>query len=1139
MLNFRKLRQDFSSNILKEGKSLYEGDSIIDAKIVHLDNDSIRLSSRVKGTFENVYESEVEIDRHESCAVDSNCDCTYTYDCQHIAAFLFFLEKNLNEIVVDYSKEANLEEVEEEEKEKLQQTFEEAGEKEDKRKDATYQKEVLCEYVHASKFLGSSAFFLKPEKIEVNQANLAVILNQNEGKSYEVILALRLSSRSKPLYIPNIKGFLLSVRYKEPIQIAGKRFLFTLESFSEADREILTLLLSHVRVIGLDEERNQRVGQLSHEAFGILLAKASELGGAKGIAMLDEAAPLPCLYAGNLEEPLCFAPFAAQIQFTLEYLEAPGPTLLLKPAVKIDEEILTLEEAILLDSTAPGVIYKNIYYRFPNHIKRIHLNQLTHFQDLVVPEPHFGSFIENSLPILRQFAHVTNPSLINRFVTLPFVGEVRGRCVIQYLDGELDAEFFFLYDEIEIPASAKGTTYEAITKFIDQEGILARDLTYEKRLLDELFEDFILDEKEGLFRVKSEKKIVEFMTEIIPRFQEVVTFECPENLSEQFIYDETTFSLKLSESDRVDSYLVDLKVDGHLNGLTLDVIWDCVAAKKRFVELDSPKTRKKGTIPRILVLDLEKIKPIIQLFDEIGIATFEDHREYHPLWSLTTIHASQFKELPIKFSMTAKLKAIQKQIVGETLLKPSPIPKEVQTTLRTYQEEGVFWLEKLRRMHLGGILADDMGLGKTVQAVTALTQLHSGKKELSLIICPTSLVYNWKAEFNKFNPNLKILIIDSTPAGRKKMLENTDAYDILVTSYNLLQKDIEHYQKHIFGYVILDEAQHIKNRGTRNAKSVKLIKAQNRLILTGTPIENSLDELWSLFDFLMPGLLSSYERFVEKYIRKKETNAIETLRRKVTPFILRRMKEDVIDDLPPVSEIEYHCHLSGYQQELYESYAASAKEELSKLVAKEGFDKVQIHVLATLTRLKQICCHPAIFAKEKAEVGDSAKYDMLMELLPSLIEGNHKTVIFSQYTKMLGIMKLDLQEWGIPFAYLDGSSKNRLDIVNKFNEDPSIPVFLVSLKAGGVGLNLVGADTVIHYDMWWNPAIENQATDRVHRIGQKKSVSSYKLVTLNSIEEKILNLQKRKQGLVKKVINSDDEAIAKLTWEEVLELLQT
>jgi len=292
----------------------------------------------------------------------------------------------------------------------------------------------------------------------------------------------------------------------------------------------------------------------------------------------------------------------------------------------------------------------------------------------------------------------------------------------------------------------------------------------------------------------------------------------------------------------------------------------------------------------------------------------------------------------------------------------------------------------------------------------------------------------------------------------------------------------------------------------------------------------------------MPGLLSTFERFSEKFIRGAfygDGKEMEALRRKVSPFILRRMKKDVCEELPPVSHIVYHCGLSDVQKELYRSYASSAREELSELVKKEGFNKVQIQILATLTRLKQICCHPAIFAKEKPELGDSSKYDMMMELLGSLIEGGHKTVIFSQYTRMLQIMKGDLEDRGIKFCYLDGASKNRMKIVKEFNEDPSVMVFLVSLKAGGTGLNLVGADTVIHYDPWWNPAAEDQATDRVHRIGQTQNVSSYKLVTLNTIEEKILEMQNRKRGLVKKVISSDEETMSKLTWEDVLELLKT
>lgn len=750
-----------------------------------------------------------------------------------------------------------------------------------------------------------------------------------------------------------------------------------------------------------------------------------------------------------------------------------------------------------------------------------------------------------------RYSQVSNHEVVERFVTLPFVGQLGAECEISYLNGELEAALTFLYGEIKVPAAALQLTINDISLFVTPEGILARNLTEEQRIIDDLFQDFQLDASQSLYVVKSDKKIIEFMTEVIPRNQDRVKFNCPQNLLEQFVYDDTHFKLALRETERVDYYEVELEVVGDLKGVAMNLLWECLTTRKAFLDLTQRKaSKKKGAgessgskLNKILVLDLEKLAPIVQIFDEIGIDELTDHTERRPLWSLSSIDPAQFEGLPIEFSMTDKLIEIQQQMLGHYPIVAREIPKEINALLRTYQIEGVTWLDRLRQMHLSGILADDMGLGKTLQAIIAITQhKEDNEQAISLVVCPTSLVYNWKEEFCKFNENLRILPVDGTPLQRKKLLSGVGRFDVIITSYSLLQKDIEFYKKIPFSYTVLDEAQHIKNRGTRNAKSVKMIQASHRLILTGTPVENSLEELWSLFDFLMPGLLSSYDRFVEKYIRTpghSNSKNMELLRRKISPFILRRMKKDVLAELPPVSEIIYHCHLSALQRQLYNSYANSAREELSQLVKKEGFDRVQIHVLATLTRLKQICCHPAIFAKEKAEPGDSAKYDMLIELLNTLIAGKHKTVIFSQYTRMLNIIREDLLQLGVSFQYLDGSSKNRLDIVNKFNNDENVSIFLVSLKAGGTGLNLTGADTVIHYDMWWNPAVENQATDRVHRLGQKKSVSACKLITLNTIEEKIVDLQNRKKGLVKKVISCDEDVIAKLTWEEVLELLQT
>lgn len=1163
MLNFRKLKTDFPSAILKEGRTLYDSKMVLSAKIVHLNTETIRLNCRVLGSFDNVYESEIEIHRSDSIIIDSDCHCPYQYDCQHIAAVLFYLEEHLNEILIEYSKEMNLEEakeVDEEEKQQLRVAFEQAQSKETVRKGKKFDRELLREYIDAAQVLGKSPFFHAEEIPPEDHAELLVLFApiefHKDKKNVEFQLALRLPYRSKPLQIQDLPAFFHAVRYHEPLYISSRRLYLTLSSFDSHSAQVLEMLIQFSRFPEKTGEKHLRTSFLSFEDFGSLLAEVYENLRKQPLSSLnaldDEVFAFPGLFVGTLDEPIKFSLTESQLRFEIEFLEIPAPKILLKPTILLHNgKILPLESSSLFPCSLPGVVDENTYYRFPNSVKRKHLQDLEKIRDAAIPEPLFGTFLENSLPQLLNFSEVANQELVERFVTLPFVEPVRAECHLHYLKGELEASLSFVYGDVKIPAADKQLKKQHIMTFLKQEGILARNLTEEQKILDDLFQDFQYDEDNGIYIAKTDKKIVEFMTGVIPRYQDRVSFHCPENLLDHFIYDQTTFTLDLRETKQIDQYEVDLRVDGDLSGVTLDLLWECLSTKRAFIELSRKNVAKKGrtgkaanTAPnKILVLDLEKLAPVVQVFDEIGIQVLDTHKEIRPLWSLTSIDAASFEGLPIQFMMTDKLKHIQQQMLGNVSVDPKPLPKSIQATLRPYQMDGVHWIDRLRGMHLNGVLADDMGLGKTLQAIISITQYkEEHPKAVSLVVCPTSLVYNWREEFYKFNPKLKVMVVDGTPAQRKKILEKLQTVDVLVTSYSLLQKDIDTYQKHHFGYAILDEAHYIKNRGTRNAKSVKMIHSTHRLVLTGTPIENSLDELWSLFDFLMPGLLSSYDRFIEKYVRnpnRPQALNLEALRRKLTPFILRRMKKEVLQELPDVSEIVYHCDLSDVQRELYRSYANSAREELSQLVKKEGFDRIQIHVLATLTRLKQICCHPAIFAKEKAENGDSAKYDMLIELLQTLMEGGHKTVIFSQYTRMLNIIREDLQRMGVRFEYLDGSSKNRTSIVKKFNDDQTIPVFLVSLKAGGTGLNLTGADTVIHYDMWWNPAVENQATDRVHRIGQKNAVSSYKLVTLNTIEEKILELQARKKGLVTSVVNCDSDAIAKLTWEEVLDLLKT
>ena len=1159
MLNVRKLRQDFSSNILKEGKALYDEKKVIVAKILHLDAKTVRVSGKVLGQFNNTYTSELEIDRMECETIDSDCDCPYHYDCQHLAALLYYLEENLDAILVSFSKENDLQQLSSqaslnhEDKQEILEAVKEAASKEEVRKEEQYQRQLLQEYIIASKILAKSPFFLPQEICKEDHADLAIIFssaNKQLKTAVEIQIALRLPSRSKPLYIPNLRQLLEAMRHEEGIAIGGKKYLFSLKSFKDQQRLLMQMILDHARFIDKPStERALKMGYIEIKTFGSILALAHELAlhdKQYGTYQEEELPALPCLYEEALETPLRFSLKPASFSIHIEYIKPPTSKILLNPKIFVDEQSVMMEDVVLFECAKPGMLFKQVYYRFSEEITRQHLLGLSSLRDLTVPEPLFGSFVENALPELSRYAQVSDDEVINRFVTFPYVGQMEAVCVLSYLNGELEAHLSFKYDGKQIPAIASQLQYDDIQSFVKKEGIVARNLVEERKLIEDLFQDFIFDQDQAVFIAKTEKKIIEFMTDIIPRYQDRVMFECPQNLLDQFIYDETTFEVDFVHMNRMDMYEIHLKVHGSLLGVKTDRLWECLLSRRAFIELDNGKNRSKkegnSKIPKILVLDLDRLGPVIKLFDELGVEVLDNHVLERPLWSIANIDASNFEGLPVKFTMTKRLCEIRSQMLGENPLEFSAVPTIIQAKLRNYQLEGVQWLERLRSMFLNGILADDMGLGKTLQAIVALTQLKKGKKYPAMIVCPTSLLYNWKEEFHKFNPKMKVVVVDGIPSQRKKLIEEVSKFDVVVTSYSLLQKDIEAYQETTFSYMILDEAQHIKNRGTRNARSVKQVQTEHKMILSGTPIENSLEELWSLFDFLMPGFLSTYDRFVEKYIRvsgEEQMANLQYLRKKVAPFILRRMKADVLEDLPPVSEIVYHCQLSKAQQDLYRSYAESARDELVKLVERDGFDKVQIHVLATLTRLKQICCHPAIFAKEAAEEGDSSKYDMLIELLQTLVEGGHKTVIFSQYTKMLQIMRKDFEQLGVRFVYLDGSSKNRLEIVNQFNNDPTISVFLVSLKAGGTGLNLVGADTVIHYDMWWNPAVENQATDRVYRLGQKQSVSVYKLVTLGTIEEKIVEMQSRKKGLVKKVVSCDDEAISKLTWEDVLELLQT
>ena len=473
------------------------------------------------------------------------------------------------------------------------------------------------------------------------------------------------------------------------------------------------------------------------------------------------------------------------------------------------------------------------------------------------------------------------------------------------------------------------------------------------------------------------------------------------------------------------------------------------------------------------------------------------------------------------------------------------LPPDLETVLRPYQKEGVAWLHALASAGLSGILADEMGLGKTLQVLAYLMvrrKAGGAKPGPALVIAPTTLLVNWQREAARFTPALKTIVIHG--GERHGVWDKLADYDLLITSYALLRRDLEHYLPIEFDAVILDEAQHIKNRFSQNAQAVKELRARCRMILTGTPLENSLLDLWSMFDFLMPGYLGPAKSFRDRYevpiTKQRDGPALKRLRQRVHPFLLRRTKQEVAKEIPEKIESITYCELTAEQREVYRSVLEQGRREVFEHSGKQGnAGRRTMAMLTTLTRLRQACCHLDLLPLDRPNPWKepSAKLDALFELIDEAADGGHRILVFSQFVKLLQLIALRLQAEKTAYCYLDGSTRDRQAEIDRFQNTPAIPVFLISLKAGGTGLNLTAADTVIHCDPWWNPAVEDQATARAHRIGQQRVVSSYKLIARDTVEEKIVQLQERKKDLIAQTLLGEEALLSHLTQEEWEDLL--
>ncbi len=620
------------------------------------------------------------------------------------------------------------------------------------------------------------------------------------------------------------------------------------------------------------------------------------------------------------------------------------------------------------------------------------------------------------------------------------------------------------------------------------------------------------------------KNIKDFRLPLPKNYNGVMKFYKSSDIIIQSRYDEgsdwfaLSFDVKFDGKDRSLVKLISPLIEQFQSFESLPDVLDIEVEDNHFLKIE------KNEIEPIL-------KTIFALFDKkdkdgnLNVAFYEAH----------LLEEMVFKDSDELLELSNKLKNFK----GLEFINP---PQSLNATLRGYQQDGLNWLGFLHEFKFCGILADDMGLGKTIQTISHLSKLKEDKKldKPVLIIMPTSLIANWKNEIKRFATNLSVLSLHG--ADRSKRMDQIKEHDIVLSTYALVVRDFNILEKEQFSYIILDEAQKIKNPKTKMSMAIKSLKSDHRLALSGTPIENHLGELWSIFDFLIPGFLGSLNSFKKQFQtpieKENDKEKQEQLNKRIKPFMIRRTKDEVVDELPEKSEIIKYTQFDTKQAKLYETIRVTMEKKVKDAIEKKGLGNSHITILDALLKLRQVCCDPSLLKMQEAlNVNDSAKLELFLDLVEELLSEGKKILVFSQFTSMLSIIQEAIEKKDISYTKLTGSTIDREKVIDKFKSGDA-DIFLISLKAGGVGLNLVEADTVIHFDPWWNPAVENQATDRAYRIGQTKAVFVYKLIVENTIEEKIIELQKKKQILQENIYDDkkDDEDIFK--GSELLELLK-
>lgn len=942
--------------------------------------------------------------------------------------------------------------------------------------------------------------------------------------------------RNKMYRIKDLSEFYTRMLNKQTYKYGEKlEFIHDIEVFEEDSKKLLQFILKYAEIIKYANSNSNS----NYRYYGKALSESSIILGNTGLDDLFDI-----LKDKNVDfqkdyktEKIEFTDQEPKIEFKLKKIDEDN--------YEIIPNIGIYDVSIIKGKNNTYVLDRKKLYKCSKEFEKTSLKLLELYRKNYMTE------LKLTKEDLSDLFSIVMPKIKNA-ITIEGISESD---IEKYKPKELLVKVFLDFEEHEYLVADVIFEYEGneFNPLNEKDKInIPRNMIEETKALNVFRKTgFMLETKKSRFILPSNDKIYEFLTQDINYYMKKFEVLVTENFKKKQIRQPKFGSIGVKvENDLLSIDLNNLDIDTN----ELEDILKRYSLKKKYHRL------KDGSF-----IDLKNNKEI-NFLEKLVTGIEIDYKDIENGEIKIPVYRSLYlNQLLKEIKGTEVIKNSQyKDIVNgldkEKLEEDIQVPQNLNNILRYYQKTGFKWLKVLDYYKFGGILADDMGLGKTIQMLSIIVDyvqnsnqnkdVISGQEEIenkkraSLVVCPSSLTLNWQNESKKFTNELKTLVIRGNLSDRKRQIDNIEQYDLIITSYDLLKRDIDLYleKDYKFRFIIADEAQYLKNSNTKNAKSIKQIKADTRYALTGTPIENSLAELWSIFDFIMPGYLFSYKKFKTMYensiVKENDEIVMNKLKMLIEPFILRRNKKEVLKELPEKTVTVLNNEMEEEQKNLYITYLARAKQEIAEEIKLNGYEKSHIQILAALTRLRQICCHPSLFINDY-KFG-SSKLEQCMEILKEASNSGHKILLFSGYTSMFELIEKELNQMNIKYFKLTGATKvdERIKLVDEFNENPDIKVFLVSLKAGGTGLNLTGADMVIHYDPWWNISTENQATDRAYRIGQKNNVQVYKLITKNSIEEKIYELQEKKATLAENMLNTKTTFINKLSKNEIMDLFE-